>query len=261
MVSRETIGFRSTEIDKDRIQRVESDSPDVTQKQESLGQRVTKESPEIETRIELTEIPQASPDAIASEKGEQKRSGKALKPKALGKNQETGFPTENVLKPSGEIRDIEPKGKSRKGESLGNESDNEENDIPERRQGLSHSKENASAPGEDVTPREVVSRNVNPPAEHRVTELESPAPITREVKQLRRNEQKDSPTEDVLRSDRETREYEQKPSSLEWESAQRGFGLSNRKKNAYASGEDVTHGKVGTTNVNPPAEQRVTEYE
>ncbi|NEQ83108.1 MAG: hypothetical protein F6K26_23680, partial [Moorea sp. SIO2I5] len=161
LVSRETIGFRSTEIDKDRIQRVESDSPDVTQKQELLGERVTKESPEIETRIELTEIPQASPDAIASEKGEQKRSGKVLKPKALGKNQETGFPTENVLKPSGETREIEPKAKSGKGESLGNESDSGENDSPERRKGLSHSKENAYAPGEEVTSPEVISKNIN----------------------------------------------------------------------------------------------------
>ncbi|AOY81342.1 hypothetical protein BJP36_16950 [Moorena producens JHB] len=213
LVGREKIGESSRGIELEGLQRVESDWGDVREKENSLGERVTKEGREVEKRRELKEIPRESPDAIASEQGEDKRSAKPLKPKELGRNKERDFPTEEVLKSARETRDIEQKASSGKGESRGNDLDSGELESPERRKGLSSRKENAIAPGEEVTPRDVVSRNVNPPAVERVRELESKAPNTREVKQLGRNEQNDSPIKEVLTSVRETREVGQNPSS------------------------------------------------
>ncbi|NEO40710.1 MAG: hypothetical protein F6J90_32000 [Moorea sp. SIOASIH] len=213
LVSREKMGERSRGIELEGLQRVESNSGDVTYKENSLGERVTKEGREVEKRREVKEISRENPGAIASEEGEDKRSAKPLKPKELGKNKERDFPTEEVLKSGRSTREIEQKASSVKGENRGNQSDSGELESPERSKGLNNRKKNAIAPGEDLTPRDVVSRNVNPPAVERVRELESQAPNTREVKQLGRNEQNDSPIKDVLTSVRETREVGQNPSS------------------------------------------------
>ncbi|NEQ82176.1 MAG: hypothetical protein F6K26_18555, partial [Moorea sp. SIO2I5] len=213
LVSREKMGERSRGIELEGLQRVESNSGDVTDKENSLGERVTKEGREVEKRRELKEIPRENPGAIASEEGEDKRSAKPLNPKELGKNKESNFPTEEVLKSVRETREIDKKVSSEEGEIRVNESDSGELESPERRKGLSNRKENAIASGEDLTPRDVVSRKVNPPAVERVRELKSQAPNTREVKQLERNEQNDSPIKDVLRSVGETREVGQNPSS------------------------------------------------
>ncbi|NEO74212.1 hypothetical protein [Moorena sp. SIO3H5] len=216
LVGREKIGERSRGIELEGLQRVESNSGDVTDKENSLGERVTKEGREVEKRREVKEISRENPGAIASEEGEYKRSAKPLNPKELGKNKESNFPTEEVSKSGRATREIEKKVSSEEGVIRGNESDSGELESPERRKGLNNRKKNAiapGAPGEDLTPRDVVSRNVNPPAVERVRELESQTPNTREVKQLGRNEQNDSPIKDVLRSVRETREVGQNPSS------------------------------------------------
>ncbi|WP_424103125.1 hypothetical protein [Moorena producens] len=227
LVSRETIGDRSTDIAKEGKRWLDRDRGDERQTKESLGERVTKAGGEVAQTTEVKESSRKSPDAIAKEKGEQKRSGKALKPKALGKNNQRDLPTENVLKSGGETREIQEQARSRKGERLGNESDSEELDSPERRKGLSHSKEKASAPGGEVTSPEMVSKTINPPALERVRELDTQAHNTRIVKELGRNEQKDTKTENVLRSMGETRDIGQNPRSNQEQ--------SNRKENV--SGE------------------------
>ncbi|NEO98513.1 MAG: hypothetical protein F6K58_07520 [Symploca sp. SIO2E9] len=218
LAGREKIGERSPAIELEGIQRVESDSTDVTEKEESLGEIVTKGGREVEKRREVEEITRESRGAITSEEVENKNEAKSLKVKELTSNEHRYSPIQQLSSSAQTATEIEQKTSSLNSPThLIRETETEiinKQPSSTKSERSQHRQETVINSREAVNSGEAASEKVYSSTADKITPIDTPAPKNRQLKQLTSNEHRYSRTQQLSSSAQAAREMEQKASSL-----------------------------------------------